>query len=150
MRSLTYNAAALLLLVLFWSGTACDFLGGSNDTEEVIGFVTEDITATPPLVAPDTVQAGEPFEITVTTFGPNLCWQAAREEVVREPMRVTITPYDRAPAGNTACADAIAEMERTISAQFDTLGEAAIVVNGRTGWVNDPEPVTLTHTVTVE
>ncbi|MFO8231382.1 MAG: hypothetical protein R6U20_01820 [Longimonas sp.] len=142
--------ALITFALLIGVTTGCDFLGGSNDAQEVVGFIGEDIVSTAPLAAPDTVQAGTSFDVTVTTFGPNLCWQASREEVEREPMRVSITPYDKSPSGDAVCADAIAEMERTVSVTFEEHGEATIVVNGRDRWFDDPEPKTLTHTVIVE
>ncbi len=141
-------------VLLITVGAGCDFLGGnSSDKDAVdayIGFIGEGITPTDPLVAPDTAQAGQAFDVTVTTFGSSSCVQAVREEVERAPMRTTITPYDGGNRHQTACNWIIAEMERTIAVTFEEPGEATIVVNGRDRWVDNPEPLTLTHTLTVE
>ena len=142
------------LTALLVIATGCDFLGGSNAStdplpEEALGILNEDYFES--LVAPDTVQINTEFDVTITTFGPSSCYSAAREEVDRAPMRVAITVYDEYATGNVACAAVISPLPRTISISFEETGEATIEVNGRRpGSVSDPEPLTLTHTVTVE
>ncbi|PEN06257.1 hypothetical protein CRI93_10560 [Longimonas halophila] len=150
----TRSLIAFALLITI--ATGCDFLGGnSSDKDPVdayIGFIGEGITPTAPLVAPDTAQAGQAFDVTVTTFGFSSCVQAVREEVERAPMRTTITPYDGGNGHQTACTWVIAEMPRTISVTFREPGMGTIAVNGRDRlWTNNLDKlVTLTHTVIVE
>lgn len=97
------------------------------------------------LSAPDTVEAGVSFDVTVTTLGLNGCWRADREEIETEgdpPTAVTITPYDRL-SGDDACTLAIVALPRTIDLQFDAPGTATIRVVGREVDGSDPLDSTL-------
>ena len=126
--------------------TGCALLGDNGTS---LGILNDDYYE--PLVAPDTVQVNTEFDITITTFGPNSCYSAAREEIERAPMRVEIAVYDQYETGDVACQDVIFPLSRTISMAFANAGEATIELNGRRpGPVDDPEPLTLTHTVIVE
>lgn len=136
----------ITLALLTTAATGCAILGDNGTS---LGILNEDYYE--PLVAPDTVQVNTDFDVTITTFGSNSCWSPAREEVERAPMRVDITVYDQYETGDVACLDAIRPLSRTISMAFANTGEAIIELNGRRpGPVDNPEPLTLTHTVVVE
>src|SRR5690348_4723204 len=55
-----------------------------------------------PLTLPDTVHAGMPFAITVTTFG-GACDQADGADVQTSDLSADVTPYDLLPPPSTVC-----------------------------------------------
>lgn len=85
------------------------------------------------LIAPDTVQAGVPFAVTVTTIGPTSCWEPAGAEVRTEPGVAIITPYDLTPEdlSETRCGDSRSNLARQVVLRFDARGEAVVRVAGR-------------------
>jgi hypothetical protein len=87
-----------------------------------------------PLSAPDTVAAGVPFDVTVTTIGLDTCWREAGAVVVSELRRVTITPYDRIDRTQSGCGDAIISIPRTVRIVFAQRGDATLRVEGRRGF----------------
>jgi hypothetical protein len=88
----------------------------------------------PPLAAPDTVDTGVPFDVTVTTIGLNTCWREAGARVESELRRVTITPYDRIDAPGSNCGDRVVFLPRTVSVIFTQRGLATLRVEGRRGF----------------
>jgi hypothetical protein len=81
------------------------------------------------LTAPDTVTAGQPFQVTVTTVGPNSCWRVAQTELAMQPSLATITPFDRVIDG--ICAQALVSLPHTVQVRFDVPGEATLRAYGR-------------------
>ena len=88
----------------------------------------------PPLFAPDTVTAGVPFDVTVTTVGLDTCWREAGASVQSELRRVTITPYDRVDTQPSGCGDALVYLPRTVSVTFTQRGIATVRAEGRRGY----------------
>jgi hypothetical protein len=81
------------------------------------------------ITAPDTVTAGQPFQVTITTTGPNGCWQAAGAEKAIQGNLATITPFDRVEG--EVCTQALASLPRSVEVRFDVRGEATIRAYGR-------------------
>jgi hypothetical protein len=81
------------------------------------------------ITAPDTVTAGQPFQVTVTTVGPNSCWRVAATELALQPSLATITPFDRVIDG--ICAQALVSLQHTVQVRFDVRGQATLRANGR-------------------
>ncbi len=86
----------------------------------------------PGVSAPDTVSAGVPFPVVVTTVGPTVCWVASGAQVEMQPAVATVTPFDYTPEDHwTACGDALLELSRSVSVTFPQPGEAVLRVQGR-------------------
>ncbi|MEW5928877.1 MAG: hypothetical protein AB1941_15560 [Gemmatimonadota bacterium] len=86
----------------------------------------------PGVTAPDTVRAGAPFSVLVTTVGPTVCWAAAGAQVEMLPGVANVTPFDYTPEDQwTACGDALLELPRSVTLSFPQAGEAVLRVMGR-------------------
>ncbi|HEX7240692.1 MAG TPA: hypothetical protein VF263_10520 [Longimicrobiaceae bacterium] len=86
----------------------------------------------PGVTAPDTVRAGAPFPVVVTTVGPTVCWAAAGAQVEMQPGVANITPFDYTPEDQwTACGDALLELPRSVTISFPQPGDAVLRVMGR-------------------
>jgi len=163
-----YSIYILLLVVPFLTG--CDALGSGDDDPEPIvevGVIAWDAEAgaTGPeasilpdgftvLDAPDEVQAGTPFEVTVTTLALNGCYERDREDIEQQDEVIEITPYDRDPSAGSgdSCPDVVGALDSTVELQFDTPGEALIRLNGQRVIGNDfsnRDDTVIEHDVTV-
>jgi hypothetical protein len=136
---MTRNSLALLSALLMGTA-ACDMpatFEPGPDARRHVGIVEwsrSDVQtfADPALgviTAPDTVTAGQPFQVTVTTVGPNSCWRVASTELASQPSVATITPFDRVIDG--ICAQALVSLQHTAQVRFDVRGEATIRAYGR-------------------
>ena len=96
--------------------------------------ITEQGALRTPLAAPDTVDAGVPFNVTITTIGLDTCWREAGARVESELRRVTITPYDRIDTQAGGCADALVYLPRVVSVVFTQRGVATVRAEGRRGF----------------
>ena len=86
----------------------------------------------PGVSAPDTVRAGAPFSVVVTTVGPTVCWTASGAQLEMQPGVALITPYDYTPEDDwTACGDSLLELSRSVTVTFAQAGEAVLRVHGR-------------------
>jgi hypothetical protein len=86
----------------------------------------------PGVSAPDTVRAGAPFSVVVTTVGPTVCWVASGAQVEMQPGVATITPFDYTPEDDwTSCGDALLELSRSVTVTFPQPGDAVLRVQGR-------------------
>lgn len=84
------------------------------------------------IAAPDEVQAGVPFEATITTFGLSTCWSADGADTQVTGNLAVVTPYDFTPEGGAvACGDAIIHLPRTVKLTFASVGQATLRVSGR-------------------
>lgn len=135
----TLLAAALLAV------SACSRLGIGDDLR--VGVIQSEYLHTAPLAAPDTVHAGAPLTVTITTLGYNGCFQAAATRSSRQGQRVTLVPYDRVVDG--ACTQALREVPRTATLYLDAPGTTTLVLQGVAGLPNSNPTVTFEKTVTV-
>lgn len=87
---------------------------------------------TPPAVieAPDTVNAGQAFEITVYTIGPTGCWAADGADVHTGSTIVHVTPWDR-HSGAEVCSTVLSYLERSVMVTLLQPGEWTIRASGR-------------------
>jgi hypothetical protein len=103
------------------------------------------------VVAPDTVTAGMPFDMTVNTVALDGCWSADGGELAVSGSVATATPYDRRATARV-CTMVLGTLAHHFSVSFDTPGEALIRVPGRRvreGDARYDEPVTAERTVVV-
>lgn len=95
----------------------------------------EDFWDRPPLEAPDTVTAGEPFEIIVRTSGMGGCWQPDGQRIKAMAGVIEVTPFDRVAGPN--CLGADWWLERTAEVVFNDPGKAVLRLTGRILLVGD-------------
>jgi hypothetical protein len=164
----------LVVVALAAGVSACDVIG-VGDRESDVGIIEWQMESAsamvisadplsigdphfwPALEAPDTAQAGVPFDVIVSTYGASCCWRADGARVDRAPMSVTITPYDRVPATHANgeplfCTAALVRLQRTVSVTFADVGTAMIRVEGRVvtnGDVRSTEPGTIEKAIVV-
>ena len=82
--------------------------------------------------APDEVEAGVPFEATITTVGLSICWRADGAETKVNGSLAVVVPYDFSPESqDVACGGALINLPRTVTITFAAPGEAVLRVNGR-------------------
>lgn len=106
--------------ILAWVAAPSNLAGGSGGAPR------------PGVSAPDTVQAGTPFPVLVTTVGPTVCWVASGGQVEMQPGVALVTPFDYTPEDHwTACGDALLELPRTVTVTFSQAGDAVLRVQGR-------------------
>lgn len=97
---------------------------------KVVGLVDPGGAFHPALVAPDTVAAGAPFAVTVTTYGSSSCTRPSGAEVEVGGLTAEITPYDL-QATRGACTDDLRAYARDVALRFTTPGEAVVRLRGR-------------------
>lgn len=104
------------------------------------------------LEVPDTVKAGQAFDVKVWTIGLNSCWKEDGADLVQENNNVTITPYDldtRKEDDSKACLDVIIFPQRTLEIVLETPGEAVINLVGRQIHYDEPEEKIVEYTTTI-
>lgn len=116
----------------------------------VIGFGDEDIAAA--LQVPDTVRAGEEFEIIVTTSG-NGCYSAGETSVILGEKDADVFVYDRTidVRPGTICTMILKQMPHKARLKFEQKGEAVIRIWGRKKGGDSPsgEPLVIEKRVRV-
>lgn len=123
-------AAACVLLA------ACDayaFAWDSSTGTVVVGFVSNGVSGTVIIEAPDTVLAGSAFEVTVNTFGSSSCVRAERLDVEVTDSVARLTPYDRVAPAGTPCTEDLSAHPRVASVTFPSRGTGTLEVLGRGG-----------------
>ena len=108
--------------------TACGLF--DEGEHRIIGIIDEGGTSLDALVVPDTVRAGTPFTITVSTFGSS-CLRADGASTRVSGQMASVTPYDVMPASDAACPGDILAFPRTVTLAFDTPGAAVVRLHGR-------------------
>lgn len=133
--------AALLL------AAACTNITGADDKvvdgvryerrPSVLGYAHG---TAPNIVAPDTVQAGVPFSVTVTTYGGG-CIMPGETATIRSTSTVEVRPFEWfvAAGQNVACTDDLRILPHTVSVTLPTPGTATLRVIGR----QQPEGATI-------
>ena len=130
-RSLSARPAARLAAaaVAFYTAAACIPSTEPVRFEEEIGFIKGFNLDDPRVVAPDTVDRGESFTVSVTTYGGG-CVRKGRTAVSAEGLLATVTPYD-VTAQQGVCATILLSFEHEAILQFDRAGVARVIVRGR-------------------
>lgn len=152
---------SILLITALLGGAACDLpetFEPGPDANRHVGIVewtrsnvqTFADPAMGVITSPDTVTAGQPFQVTVTTVGPNGCWRAAGAEMAVQSSLASITPFDRVEG--EVCTQALVSLPHTLQVQFNTPGTATLRVYGRRvvdGRVNEATDRTVEKTIHV-
>jgi len=105
------------------------------------------------VTAPETAQAGEPFSLTISTFGGG-CDSAGDTSVVMEPDGATVLVYDftAATGPDVVCPAILNRLDHTVTLQFDAPGEKTIRVWGRRVGADTPVsgvPTVIEHQIVV-
>jgi hypothetical protein len=117
-------------------------------------FALQDQSAQDALKAPDAVQAGEAFTVTVTTVG-NGCVRAGDSAVLLAESNAAVMVYDftTATQPGVPCTAILKYLQHDVSLRFATPGQALIRVWGRKVGPSTPpagEPIVLEQRVTVQ
>ena len=115
---------SLAILVLILQGAACGLFG--PDEERRRGRILEGNDNE----VPDSVRLGQPFEVTIFTYGS--CTSGGDEVVTwPSPDTAKIEPYDIVDvSGDYICPSALLPIPHAVSLTFDVPGEAFVVVIG--------------------
>jgi len=111
----------------------------------------DDLTAEEVLVAPDTVEAGEAFQVTTYTIGPGGCWRSDGQTVSTNERIVVLRPHD-SHSGAEICTDALFFLAHGSTLVLTEAGEWTLRVEGRRLRLAEPlweEPVSATRTIIV-
>ena len=100
--------------------------------------------------APDTVDAGASFRVSVHTIGPNGCWRAAGMDVARSGRTVEFTPWDE-DSGAQVCTQILSVLRHGAPMALSEKGEWTLRARGRLVRRGEaPEmPVTVERTIVV-
>jgi hypothetical protein len=120
-------ALAPLLLLAACSGV----IAPDPASRRVVGVIDVGGGTPRALAAPDTVAAGAPFTVTVTTFGSSSCTRADGAELEVRGLVAEIVPYDRELTGDVACTDDLRPFPRDVTVSFAAPGQATVRVLGR-------------------
>lgn len=88
------------------------------------------LVPSPVVMAPDTVVAGQPFDVVVTTIGLSGCWRAADQQVRVRDGVVDLTPTDM-HSGARACTEILLYLAHPSTLTLDEPGEWILRVSGR-------------------
>lgn len=120
MRNLILPASLLVAL------GGCDIVDPEFETELGAVFF---FSNPPQITIPDTVAAGQPFTVTVHTFG-NGCVEFARTEVEEDENTVEIRPYDRIET-DRACEEILKTIDHSVTLRFGVSGPMTVRVVGK-------------------
>ena len=134
-RGLAGSIAAVGLLA------ACSIMG--LEERERLGFIWPPAQEHPQVVVPQTAQAGEPFQVTVTTIGGG-CLRMGPTRVRTRGLTAEVRPYD-VHNGGRVCPTDVQPFEHTATLRFDQPGTATVSFHGR----GSPDEVVITRTVTI-
>lgn len=160
-----YAKVAVLLLGAVAAG-GCDMLTEPEAGWQVMGIIAWEPVDVPPqmalepglhaVVAPDTVLAGVPFTVTITTVGVNACWRPDGAAVGMSQGSLLVTPLDRVLAsdgrGPQPCTGTPLALPRTLQLLISQPGTATLRVQGRRvvgGDVPGAATITLEHPIVV-
>lgn len=111
----------------------------------VIGAIAGYFDDDPHIDVPEAASAGEPFTVTVRTYG-NGCTSEGRTDVQVAGGVAVVTPYDLERQG--VCHDIQRILDHTTEVTFDAAGAGLVVIQGR----EDPSGriITVERQVTVQ
>lgn len=111
----------------------------------------DDLTAEEVLVAPDTVEVGEAFQVVTYTIGPSGCWRSDGQTVSTNGRIVVLQPRD-SHSGSEICTGALVFLAHASTLVLTEPGEWTLRVDGRRLRLTEPqwdEPVSATRTIIV-
>jgi hypothetical protein len=122
---------------------ACSSTLDPGAGERRIGLISGFNQDDPRIATPDTVVAGVPFAIEVTTYGDG-CTRRGETEASFTGRRVVVTPYDYVSVAREHCEDILLEFLHAVEVEFLESGPVRVEVLGRdwplgkvTLWVRD-------------
>lgn len=120
------------------ASASCTFSHGAptppppdQEAERVLGLLNFQGTQDP-IIAPATVGVGQPFQVTITTFG-NGCVEKGDEGVVISETGASVFVYDftTATRPGVVCTTILKRLQHTVTLTFTQPGEKVIRVWGR-------------------
>jgi hypothetical protein len=132
-RPLNHRAFVARAVVALASLLGCsrDPLGSAANFERLHGVVSTGLRAGEQLIgAPDTVTAGVPFTVVVTSFGSSSCTRPDGATLSVDGAVANITVWDRVQVSG-GCTDDLRAFPRDVTVQFSGAGTARIRVTGR-------------------
>jgi len=108
-------------------------IGTEPGAQRGLGLVIEGEPPMTSLIAPSTVQAGAPFQVTASTFGSSTCTKPHGYQLDVLAGRVAVRLYDLTAPPQTICTDDLRGFARILILRFDMPGTSQVAVIGR-GW----------------
>jgi len=120
-------ALALSVLTLLGAVSSCEDPGGPKEERRVgvVAYYGDPVVVT----APDTVLAGEPFSVSVRTYGDG-CVSKDGTEVQSADLTVDITPYD-VHSGARFCTDILNMFDHALTLNVAQSGTALLRFHGK-------------------
>lgn len=140
-----------VLVISGWSGNRPVNLDNGDGLEWNRTRESADFTAPDVLVAPDTVEAGQVFEITTNTVGWSGCWRSDGQSVATVGRVVVVRPYD-SHSGSEVCTEVLVFLGHSSTLVLDEPGEWTLRVDGRRLRMGDDvhdEPISAERTIVV-
>ena len=129
MRAQSILHLTSLLPALVAGLAACSSLFDEGE-HRVVGLIDEAGTSFDALVVPDTVRAGIPFTVTVSTFGSS-CLRPDGADAQVLGLIANVTPYDVAPPSGSVCTADFRAFPRAVTLTFGAPGDALVRLHGR-------------------
>ena len=145
MRHSLSCVGGLLFLVVVAGCSSISDQRQASGWSRAIGFIDSGGVAVSPIMVPDTVQAGAPFAVTVSTFGSSGCIRPDQSHEQQTAWSADITPYDSVWVGSEICPADWRAHPRSVELTFDRPGAALILLHGR----SFDHDLTLQRTVTI-
>jgi hypothetical protein len=144
------DAALIVALVSGCSAAAEPPDSGAATVDEIRPGIIEYFGESADVVDAPAAVAGEPFTVTVATYGGG-CEMADSLEVSLAADGAELAPYDRTyiPAGS-ACTTVLRRFPRTTELVFEAPGEKTLTVHGRRVATSVDAPTTVQQVVMVE
>lgn len=138
--AIRYSVWTLMMSFL----VGCDGVVGPDERRQV-GVI--DFFEQPTVIAvPDTVRAGEDFQVSVRTYGRG-CVRQDTTEVAVEGRLAQVVPYDLHSRDGT-CSDVVRAFDHAAVVRFEEAGEAEVRVVGKR--LPENAMMVLAHPVVVE
>lgn len=126
--------------------------GAEPGDSRSIGVIHPGVPGAAVIVAPDSVEAGQPVQAIINTFGSSSCTTPAGVAVRLTASTATITPYDLVATGsNTVCTRDYGPRPHPVELTFTQAGTARLVARGVTvgGTVPGKSLITVTKEIRV-
>ena len=124
------NLMAAVMIVALLVG--CRESGTEPKPEGDLAYISMSLSSVPLVSVDAPPHAGQPFVLTVNSFGSDGCWSRSRTDLDTTRSPVVITPYNRYSGGpNVGCAAVITRIPHTVTLTFATAGHKSIIVRGR-------------------
>jgi hypothetical protein len=140
-----------ILMISGWSGHRPASMDNGDGLHWNRTRTEGDYTAPEVLVAPDTVEAGQAFEIRTNTVGWSGCWRSDGQSVATVERVVVIRPYD-SHSGSEVCTQVLVFLAHSSTLVLQEKGEWTLRVDGRRLRMGDDvqdEPISAERTIVV-